>query len=341
MKAMRRWIALIFAALFLAVSAIPVFADFPDVDVTHWTDEEWRARLEERAAKADIPLICRASETSLHPGDIFTVTVSVLSIPTAESIRIECPLNSQHFELIAVENLVTGRLYDGQYKPSHVTFYPPDFVGNLLKITYRVKETAPTETYKLIFEGTLTKPDVPTPILPGQQPTYLLGGTSSMGALLEYTIESHSYGVYESVDAEQHNHVCEDCGYTENAPHTFGEWEVSVPATAEQDGVQKRVCSDCALEESEVIPKLPSETTKETETTPIETASPETTAPETTPAETSADTTAPEGTESSTEKDMKCSGSDGWIAFAAAAAIIVAVIAVAVIVTVIRKKRKN
>ena len=56
--------------------------------------------------------------------------------------------------------------------------------------------------------------------------------------------------------------VCEACGEKINVenlkllPHSWGEWVVETEPTTEQEGVEKRTCSDCGATEEKSIPKL-------------------------------------------------------------------------------------
>lgn len=59
-------------------------------------------------------------------------------------------------------------------------------------------------------------------------------------------------------EAGTHAHYCTVCksAKTDEATHTFGEWEVDKEATVTKEGLKVRECSVCGFEEEEAIPKL-------------------------------------------------------------------------------------
>ncbi len=55
-------------------------------------------------------------------------------------------------------------------------------------------------------------------------------------------------------DKYEHWYMC-DCGATDYfEAHNFSAWAIDVPATAAQDGLRSRACSDCAYREEQTIP---------------------------------------------------------------------------------------
>ncbi len=91
----------------------------------------------------------------------------------------------------------------------------------------------------------------------------------------------HTFGEEWTSDATNHWHEC-TCGEKSDvAAHTFGEWEVTKEATANESGSRKRICTVCGYEQVEtipvdrpVLPDLPVPTTAPSATSP---ASPSTT----------------------------------------------------------------
>jgi hypothetical protein len=95
----------------------------------------------------------------------------------------------------------------------------------------------------------------------------------------------------EEVPATGHAHqsavtapTCTEQGYTtytcacgdtyiadKTAPvgHSYGEWVITQPATEKEDGMQKRVCSACGDEQTEVIPARKEQSTEQQTKPPV------------------------------------------------------------------------
>ena len=121
--------------------------------------------------------------------------------------------------------------------------------------------------------------------------------------------------------------------------HTFGEWSEVTAATLESEGLSKRSCTDCSLEEEQIIPKLQPSETEATDPTqpsiPSETDPPEGNA--TLPEETTAPAveTAPDSDEQKSENGL---GKGFWWAVLIAGCILLVCFAVDTII-VWRKKK--
>ena len=67
---------------------------------------------------------------------------------------------------------------------------------------------------------------------------------------------THIYGEEWKKDKVQHWKEC-DCGEkTEVANHKFGEWEITKPATEQEEGTREKSCEICGYKETEKIEKL-------------------------------------------------------------------------------------
>lgn len=63
----------------------------------------------------------------------------------------------------------------------------------------------------------------------------------------------HSFGTEWEYDSDAHWHQC-DCGeISDEAEHTFGEWDITVYATAEADGKKARSCTVCGYSEEVTV----------------------------------------------------------------------------------------
>src|SRR5574344_1919096 len=70
---------------------------------------------------------------------------------------------------------------------------------------------------------------------------------------------SHNYATEWSHDAHSHYHACTDEGFTSlrgsEASHTWGNYTVTVNATADADGIMERTCTVCGEIEQVPIPR--------------------------------------------------------------------------------------
>lgn len=82
--------------------------------------------------------------------------------------------------------------------------------------------------------------------------------SSSSESTSSYTPPTHVHVPSENYYSNSKNHwkKCVECGnHLDEAPHTFGEWEVIKEATKSEEGLQKRECTVCGYSESNTIPK--------------------------------------------------------------------------------------
>ena len=107
--------------------------------------------------------------------------------------------------------------------------------------------------------------------------------------------------------------------------HSFGDWTVSKEATVEEEGEEKRVCSDCGEEETRTIDKLEPQPTNPKPTNPKPTD----------PKPTNPKPTDPKPTEP--VKDPEPAGPNTGLIIGIVAAVVVC----AVVVFVLIKKRKG
>ena len=67
--------------------------------------------------------------------------------------------------------------------------------------------------------------------------------------------QDHSFGSEWKYDGTSHWHECA-CGERDaEAPHSYGDWTVTVPATEDSEGEHEHTCTACGYTEKEVIPK--------------------------------------------------------------------------------------
>ena len=63
---------------------------------------------------------------------------------------------------------------------------------------------------------------------------------------------AHAYSEWVTINDTQHEHKC-ICGASEKANHNWGAWEVSVPATCDEEGIKVSACKDCKTERTDTI----------------------------------------------------------------------------------------
>ncbi|MCU6748170.1 hypothetical protein OCV51_10985 [Faecalicatena acetigenes] len=71
---------------------------------------------------------------------------------------------------------------------------------------------------------------------------------------ISFTVENHDYGEWKS-DETGHWQECSICNEkTEVTAHTYGDWVVTKPATATEDGSREKICSMCGDKVVKAIP---------------------------------------------------------------------------------------
>ncbi len=72
------------------------------------------------------------------------------------------------------------------------------------------------------------------------------------------TIPSHTHNLSGQKGNDETNHwdICSECSqHVNEAPHTYGDWIIDIPATDTTDGSKHRICSVCQYKENATIPK--------------------------------------------------------------------------------------
>ena len=79
------------------------------------------------------------------------------------------------------------------------------------------------------------------------------GKTTTLDVTVKDIVHTHSYGTAWNNNSAQHWHECSCGAKNEVAAHSFGDWTITVEATATTEGAQERTCSVCGYVESGIV----------------------------------------------------------------------------------------
>ena len=212
---MKRGVLLLFCLVMLMATALPVLA----------------------AGSAYMGL--SASGSTLYRGDTFTVSVNLSNDQVVGRGAIVLNYDSSAFEFIGGSCNVSGatlaEVSAGRNGGVFALAENRVVSGTIFTIQMRVKSGAAFGSYTI--SGTASM-DVPCG-----------AGSTTVSVACK-----HSYGAFQKVDANQHQHTCSICKEVEKANHTWNSGTVKVAATCKSTGIRVFKCTGCGLTREETIP---------------------------------------------------------------------------------------
>ena len=182
--------------------------------------------------------VTSASDT-LKRGDSVTFTVNVSGTPKTKSLGVIVSYDSNVFEFVSGEMLVTGALLSDFTGGTGVAAFTADtdVNGDIGSFVLKVKTDA---TFGATTVGTEVN----------------VGGVRELKETTVKVICQHSYGSLEQHNETQHKQSCA-CGDVKYSDHTWNNGEVVTPATHTTVGEKKFTCTGCGAQKSTEIPKDP------------------------------------------------------------------------------------
>ena len=128
------------------------------------------------------------------------------------------------------------------------------YYGNLIEFA---DEDSTSGTAKVTIDGKMESTDklyVFNEQLNGDEKTDY---SSALNEIIIPSPTGHKYGDWTSLDADQHQRVCEhDDTHVEKANHTWDAGKVTKAATEQAEGEKTYTCTVCKATKTEIIPKL-------------------------------------------------------------------------------------
>ena len=177
-----------------------------------------------------------ASPNPVHPGDTFTITVSVTEVNDCNSAGFLFDFNKEVFEYVSGKpGSSLGGFFAGvDVRAGNLAGYAMNSTakvqGELFQITLKVKESAAFGTYK--FGGTLSMSAVDGAVACTTQSLQLA------------VVCNHSFGGWTAdASGTTHTHVCSVCNAPETVTHTWNEGEITSDSTCTEAGVKTYTCT--------------------------------------------------------------------------------------------------
>lgn len=190
-----------------------------------------------------------ASPNPVHPGDTFTITVSVTEVNDCNSAGFLFDFNKEVFEYVSGKpGSSLGGFFAGvDVRAGNLAGYAMNSTakvqGELFQITLKVKESAAFGTYT--FGGTLSMSAVDGAVACTTQSLQLA------------VVCNHSFGGWTAdASGTTHTHVCSVCNAPETVTHTWNEGEVTTASTCAAEGVKTFTCTACGAQKTEPVAKI-------------------------------------------------------------------------------------
>ena len=193
-----------------------------------------------------------ASPNPVHPGDTFTVTVSVTEVNDCTSAGFVFNFNREVFEYVdksgkagsGLGGFVAGVSTAAGNIAGYAMNSTAKVQGELFQITLKVKENAAFGTYT--FDGILSM-------------NANDGSVACTTQSLQLAVVcNHSFGGWTAdASGTTHSHSCTICGAPESVAHTWNGGEVTTASTCAAEGVKTFTCTaeGCGAQKTEPIAK--------------------------------------------------------------------------------------
>ena len=180
------------------------------------------------------------SQTTLYPGDEFTISVNLSNSEPVGRGGIVLNFNASAFEILGGSCNVSGATL-GEVSPSRnggVFALAENRVvsGTIFTIRMRVRDNAPLGSYTI--SGTASM-DV----------------ACSAGSVSVSVNCAHNYDTLTPMDRYSHRRACSLCGNVQVADHSWNGGTVTKAATCVSTGAATYTCTGCGYSKEEVIPK--------------------------------------------------------------------------------------
>ena len=190
-----------------------------------------------------------ASPNPVHPGDTFTVIVSVTEVNECTSAGFVFNFNREVFEYVdksgkagsGLSGFVAGVSTAAGNLAGYAMNNTAKVQGELFQITLKVKEGAAFGTYEIggilsMNDGTVT--------------------CSTQSLQLAVTCNHNFGGWAADASGTTHSHSCSICGAPETANHTWNEGEITTASTCAAEGVKTFTCTACNAQTTEPVAKI-------------------------------------------------------------------------------------